>query len=266
MACIKRNETMKTVLGAGIASLALGLAALTTVPAVAADLNYDHKYSLKDTYVPPIASGYCYFKAGLGYSWSEEPTVSWGLTTFANADLGNAWLGQAGLGCSQGDRGWRAELEFAYRGKKKFDAEITTTPNNPPNPGDPAHTSIQSSTLMVNAYYNLGNWHNVVPYVGAGIGFAYNRMSNVYFTNSPFFNEVIGKDTLTLAWALMAGAEVKVSDRWSLDFGYRFIDFGLAESDHGDTGNNWNPRFRLDDLRSHEFLVSARYKFCATCR
>ncbi len=54
--------------------------------------------------------------------------------------------------------------------------------------------------------------------------------------------------------------------RASIDVGYRYIDTGSVHSDHGDTGNFWNPRFKLDDMAAHELMVGVRYKFCGpTC-
>ena len=121
--------------------------------------------------------------------------------------------------------------------------------------------------MMLNAYYDLGNHGGFVPYVGAGVGGSYNKMGNVYFTGpTPFLNEVIGSNQLSLAWSLMAGVEYKFSSRASIDVAYRYIDFGSVYSDHGDSANNWNPRFKLDDLAAHELMVGVRYKFCGpTC-
>ena len=35
---------------------------------------------------------------------------------------------------------------------------------------------------MVNGYVDLGTWSGITPYVGAGVGFAYNKLSG--FTDS----------------------------------------------------------------------------------
>jgi opacity protein-like surface antigen len=258
---------MKRLMKAGLAAAALAAGALTAGSAGAADLGHYRGGSIKDGYqpMPVLSSPTCYFKAMAGYSWSRDPSVRWTGTSFANVSFGDSWLGEAGLGCgSAGDRGLRGELAFGARGEKKFDADIT---NVFIPPGDPAHTSVQSYTMMFNAYYDFGNHGGFVPYVGAGVGFAYNRMSNVYFTGPvAFANQVIGHDVLSAAWAVMTGVEYKVSSRASIDLGYRYIDFGKTYSDHGDSANFWNPRFRLDDLAAHELTLGVRYKFCGpTC-
>lgn len=247
----------------------------TAGSASAADLN-TYGGSLKDGYVPPMmmrqASPPCYFRAGGGYSWGRTPSVEWTGTTFANPDLGNSGVGDFSIGCGSGTgSGFRGEIAYGYRGKKKFYSDITAVPPAVVPalpPGDPAHTTIQTHSLMFNAYYDLGNYRGFVPYVGAGIGFAENKMSKVYFTGpTPFFNKVYGRDELSFAWALMAGVEYQFTDRWSMDVGYRYIDHGKAVSDHGDTAGFFNPHFKIDDLAAHELTVGVRYKFCGIgCR
>jgi opacity protein-like surface antigen len=243
-----------------VSLLTLGAAATAS----AADLN-TYGGSLKDGYVAPMAQSAglpCYLRAGIGYSWGREPSVSWEGTTFANSTMGDSGLGEVSLGCGSAT-GWglRGELQYTYRGKKSFDSDLTSTFIALP-PNDPAHTSVKSHALMLNAYWDLGNHRGFVPYVGAGIGIARNEMSNVYFTNSPFFNEVLGQDKTNFAWSLMAGVEYQFSNRWSMDMGYRYIDLGSAVSDNIDTGGFWNPHFKIDDLAAHEITVGVRYKFC----
>ena len=64
--------------------------------------------------------------------------------------------------------------------------------------GGSLNTSIQTSTIMFNAYYDLGHWGSFVPYVGAGVGVARNEMDSVAFSTSP--NIQAGGDTWALAW------------------------------------------------------------------
>ena len=269
---MKRTDVMNRIFQSGVAAVALVACAAS---AQAADLGG----SMKDGYVAPpvyaaapsVGGSSCYFRSSIGYSWSRDPSVNWTGTTFDSVDMGSSWVGEGAVGCgTAGDRGLRGELAFGVRGNKSFKADIVSVPPSILyQPNDPAHTSVKSYTGMINAYYDLGNHGGFVPYVGAGVGAAYNKMSNVYFTGADgatYFNEVIGANQLSLAWALMAGVEYKFSSRASIDVGYRYIDLGSVHSDHGDSGNNWNPRFKLDDLVAHELMVGVRYKFCGpTC-
>jgi opacity protein-like surface antigen len=73
---------MKLVSLAGVASAALAFAVQAPAPAFAADLG-GYKGSTKDGYAAPMpvihqgSAGPCYFRADVGYSWSNDPTITW---------------------------------------------------------------------------------------------------------------------------------------------------------------------------------------------
>lgn len=258
----------------GLASAALAAAACFSGSASADGLL---RGSVKDAPVMVSSPGHCYFRADIGYSWSRDPDVRWtvtdpnqGPTQFqfvtdrvTDVSIDNTWFGEIGAGCGSGVRGIRGEVMLGYHGERKVDG--TPGPWNPvttpPSP-DPLHTSIRTTTLMFNGYYDLGRWANVVPYVGAGVGFAHNEMGEVSFTGNPaLINRIEGADKWSLAWSLMAGIGWQVTDRAVLDFGYRYIDMGKAESGTIDTAGFTNPKVRVDDLAAHEFKVGLRYYF-----
>jgi opacity protein-like surface antigen len=136
---------------------------------------------------------------------------------------------------------------------------------NVPVVDDPVHSSLKSHTLMFNAYYDLGNWRGIVPYVGAGVGLAYNQLSETYFTQNVFLtNRIEGDSRLALAWSLMAGIGWQISDRAILDLGYRYMDLGKAQSGRLDSAGYANPIVRYDDLTAYEFKVGLRYHFGAS--
>ena len=160
---------------------------------------------------------------------------------------------------------------FGYRGDRKLDGEpefyagtIIGQPDGtvPEVYGDPLHTSIQTYTLMLNAYKDFGNFGGFVPYVGAGIGVAYHDVDEVYFTENPnLTNRIAGNGDLSFAWALMAGVGYQISERAILDLGYRYIDMGSAESGRVDTAGFVNPAVKIDDIDAHEFKIGLRYHF-----
>ena len=115
---------------------------------------------------------------------------------------------------------------------------------------------------MFNGYYDLGRFDRFVPYVGAGVGLAYNKMDEVYFTGNPALtNRIEGDSRWSLAWSLMAGVGVQVTERVTLDFGYRYLDMGKAESGTLDNLGFTNPKVRVDDLAAHEFKIGLRFAF-----
>lgn len=243
---------------------AVAAAATLAMPASAADLGG----SMKDTgYVAPMAhvargpAGPCYMRADVGYSFSGEPDVKWSTPTtddVDNIDFENTWFGEGGFGCGTGSRGFRGELMFGFHGSRKYDGE--PGPWNPPVVDDPLHTDITSYTMMFNGYKDLGNYNGFTPYVGAGVGFAYNVMNEVYFTANPALtNQILGDEDLSFAWSVMAGFGYQISDRAIIDIGYRYIDMGKADSQSVDTALNFNPPVRFDDLDAHEIKIGLRY-------
>ena len=260
-------KTMKI----GFASAALAVVACMSAPATAADLYYGNGNggsvkdggSMKDsgyqTPARPVASGPCYFRADTGYSWSREPHAG-ADADYTNNSLEDSWIGSVGVGCSfsaMPGRGFRADVQFGSEGSRKFEGD--------PTPADPAHTTIKSYTGLVNGYYDIGTFGGVTPYVGAGAGLAYHKMSDVYFTGygAPV-NRIEGKNDLSFAWALMAGASVQLNERFALDMGYRYLNMGSAESGRADNAGFINPALHIDDIAAHEFRVGLRYAFGAS--
>jgi len=217
----------------------------------------------------PAAPG-GHYDPGYGGTSVQERTTFVG-DAVAGEKLENTWVGDIGIGCSSGSRGLRGEVVLGYRGKRKFDGEpnvftvtneYPTVVDHPEDINDPMHTSLSTYTLMLNGYYDVGNFHGFVPYVGAGIGVAYHRMSGVYFTENPFLtNTIEGNNDLSFAWSVMAGVAYQISPRAVIDFGYRYIDMGKATSGRADNAGFVNPRVTIDDIVAHEFKIGLRYHF-----
>ncbi len=257
---------------------AAGLAGtgLVAADAGAADFG-SYRGSIKDEYRPMAAvpaTGNCYVRADVGYSGSADPDVTWPVTDAVTGDFiadhvrninfEDTWFAEGGIGCGTG-HGFRGEIVVGYHGDHKYDGE---PPLWQPVPGpffqDPLHTSITSYTLMLNGYKDLGTYRGFTPYVGAGIGVAYNIVDDVYFTENPALtNQIRGGRDIAFAWSLMAGVGYQLTSRATVDVGYRYIDFGKAASERSDTAFFVNPRVNFDDLAAHEVKVGLRYNFGA---
>jgi opacity protein-like surface antigen len=59
----------------------------------------------------------------------------------------------------------------------------------------------------------------------------------------------------------MAGIGWQVTDRAVLDLGYRYMNYGKANSGVIDSAGFVNPMVRIDDLSAHEVRVGLRYHF-----
>lgn len=256
-------------------SLAGAALALAALPAHAADLG-NYGGSIKDGYAPTAtmaAAGNCYIRGDVGYSFSGDPDVTWPVTDPVSGDfitdkvttlgMENTWLIEGGVGCGSGSRGFRGEIVAGYHGDRKFDGEPGPwNPTGPAPDNDPLHTNVTSYTLMVNGYKDLGNFGGFTPYLGAGVGIAYNIVDDVYFTQNPaLVNRIAGDRDIAFAWSLMAGVGYQLSHNTVLDIGYRYLDMGKATSERTDSAGFINPRVNIDDLDAHEIKVGLRYHF-----
>lgn len=121
-------------------------------------------------------------------------------------------------------------------------------------------------TFLVNAYVDLGTWYGITPFIGAGIGTSRNTISD--FTDiDPYNAGAIGiagsHSEWDFAWALYAGLAYQVTPGFTIEFAYRYISLGDAQS--GDPtlpdGSNPTPNNPLyfNDLTSHDLKVGFRW-------
>lgn len=125
---------------------------------------------------------------------------------------------------------------------------------------------LESTTGLVNAYLDLGNWSGITPYVGAGVGAAMNRLSD-YTVQTTCLSAACGplgsqttvttqeRRTHDLAWAVMGGVAVDVGSGFKVDVGYRYVNLGEARVRL--TGEDASTRAK--DIEAHEVRLGLRY-------
>ena len=236
---------MRHLVSAGIVAAAISLV-IPTAPSHAADL--------MELAPEPVATvpGNCYFRFDAGYSFNNTPEGDFnGPTTGEKID--DSYLLETGIGCGSGHL--RGEILFTYRGER----DITVVP-----PVDDIFTDVRTYSLMVNAFYDFGNYSGFMPYIGAGMGFAYHVLSDLYDDINTLVPQA-GDEDLVFTWSLMAGVGFEVSEGFILDVGYRYIDMGGVSSERADSAYFVNPFLNLDDLTAHEIKAGFRYRFGGCC-
>lgn len=139
-------------------------------------------------------------------------------------------------------------------------------------------TSTRSVFSLVNAYYELGRHMGVQPYVGAGIGIAYNEITRSHSTSEETCDPTTGcttsnlrnaytasgkANTFSLAAALTAGLTYDLSDITSLDFNYRLLYVGgtsvrMAVTDPA-AGLTSQSRVTIGDTLEHQLRAGLRF-------
>jgi opacity protein-like surface antigen len=235
-----------------------------SAPAAAADL-YEPPVVPAPVY-QPVETGGWYIRGDVDYHWSKlrgANYVTYGAPCGAGCTPGNDFdstklKGSWSLGVGVGykiNSYLRTDLTADYWFKSHFTG--TSSSAGPCGGGGPCNSTDKSSMsallLLANAYVDLGTWHGVTPYLGAGIGGAYVKWDD-------FRSTVVqpGASDWRFAYALMAGASYCLTHNLDLDVGYRFTHiqggkmFGYA--------NNVGPAYDKG-MNVHEVRAGLRYNF-----
>ena len=89
---------------------------------------------------------------------------------------------------------------------------------------------------MANAYLDLGTWWCLTPFVGAGVGGAWNSVTTVsdlgiVNTNAPGFGFASADaSNWNLAWSAQAGLAYNVSSNLKLEMAVRYLNLGSVKT------------------------------------
>lgn len=165
---------------------------------------------------------------------------------------------------------FRADLTAEYRGAASFHGLQIYTDEDPEDNGTDEYTAKKSElTFLANAYWDIGTWRGITPFVGAGIGASLNTISGFTDVNTPQNGVAYGATASqwSLAWALYAGLDYQVTDNLVVEAAYRYINLGNAHS--GDlcayddpTCGTFNPE-EFRNITSQDFKVGFRWYFDA---
>ncbi len=263
-------------------SLSVGALLATTiitsgiVPGAASAADLPPVVELPPEVVPQSYGGW-YLRGDIGYAKQSVQGVSYfqGASqtgSFETHDIDSSWMIGGGIGYQIND--WfRVDLTADYYATADFtgsSAQNVTCNNVVPIVGNCSYTdtgSVQVTTLLANAYVDLGTWQGLTPYVGAGIGGALMHWGDLTNTEyeiadpSNSVTDVHGKRSgWRFAYGLHAGASYDISAKWKLDAGYSFthitggemFGFGATSGLTGTQGYN-------DDMKIHAWKLGVRY-------
>jgi opacity protein-like surface antigen len=196
-----------------------------------------------------------------------------GYTTVTSVDKGFDAAPLFGLGIGYTVNNWlRLDVTGEYRGAANFKGLDVGTISPGVFAADRYTASKSEWTFLFNGYVDLGTWYNFTPFVGAGVGFSRNTISNFGdFSTCVDSSGCGGSDafggtasTWNFAWALHAGLAYQLSRNVTLELAYRYIDLGNARS--GDvivftgTNNFFNP-MEFNHLTSNDVKLGLRFNF-----
>ncbi len=139
--------------------------------------------------------------------------------------------------------------------------------NDSGTPGTDEYTGVKSEwTFLANAYWDIGTWHQITPFVGAGIGTSLNTIKGFTDVNTAHGGVAYGADhsQWSLAWQLTAGLSYQVTPNLTVEAAYRYLNLGNAASGdlitYNGTNSVYNP-MEFHNLTSQDFKVGLRYAF-----
>jgi opacity protein-like surface antigen len=204
-----------------------------------------------------------------------SPAPGFDTTTLLNKGFDSSGLFGVGVGY-QFNSWFRADVTGEYRSAANFNAlqnypcTIGTPPACTTGFATDQYQGAKSEWLfLLNAYLDLGTWHSVTPFVGAGIGF--DRMTIGNFTDTNVIIPAIGYSTdnskWNFAWALHAGLAYQVTPNFAVELAYRYVYLGNGSTKdlvgYDGTNATFNPiEFRHVD--SQDIKLGVRWMFADT--
>ncbi|HEV7325642.1 MAG TPA: outer membrane beta-barrel protein [Bosea sp. (in: a-proteobacteria)] len=180
----------------------------------------------------------------------------------------------AGVGVGYRFNNWfRVDGTFEYRGAGQIG--VTDRVTFAANGGiaqlnNTYKGNLSSMVALFNAYVDLGTWNCLTPYIGAGIGYASNRITGL--TDQGILNGALYGPTLGtasngtksgVAWALMAGVGYEVNKNLTLEVGYRYLNLGDAQSgriQNAYLAESYGP-LKAKEIDSHDIKIGMRWNF-----
>ena len=142
---------------------------------------------------------------------------------------------------------FRAKLELGLRGNAEHDWDVSYGGRKGTVEG-----TWNSTTLFANLYYDIHTDSGLTPYIGGGLGMAFN------YAEYKWRNGATGgsaSDTMTnFAWNLGAGVSYSFNENLAVDLAYRFVSLGHNEVSLG------NMTFKNDPY-DNEFMLGLRFGF-----
>jgi opacity protein-like surface antigen len=255
-------RSVKSVLAAGAASLLSSMA-------FAADM----AIMPPPMYAPPPIEefGGWYLRGDIGFSNQRVNHLDTpgyhdpGITVPPTIGMGFDTAGVFGLGAGYRINNWfRVDVTGQYRGNANFHGLDIVSFNGAVIGTDEYRASKSEWLTLVNAYFDLGTWWCMTPFIGAGVGASRNTISNFVDVNTPNGGVAFAPTASKwdLAWALHAGVGYKVTPGLTLELAYHYVNLGDGVTggltDY--TGFTRGRTMQFKDITSHDLTIGMRWE------
>ncbi len=273
----------------GLAAL-LGATCLTAVPALAGGLYGAPVGGMKDSVVvedgmaipapvPMEETATWYVRGDIGFGWhgstsGERETVGYESVTIQNFDIDSQLSLSLGAGYYF-TQNFRGDLTYDYRTTAQTNGyQILGNTDEGPD--------VKSSALLANLYYDFSPSSTISPYLGGGIGMAFNDVEMNNSARSYSYKNNAGEEVLvtqtaresgTTRFSAMATAGVNIALRENLflDIGYRYaylgqgklvydrVELNAAAVNPDDRTKRTTNTLSMEHMDVHELKIGLRY-------
>jgi opacity protein-like surface antigen len=238
-------------------------AALTASPAVrAADMPMPPP-------APEVADSW-YLRGYVGIGMNGTPKLDY-LPAPANVGNGFAFDQHSiadtfftGFGVGYEWNNWlRFDVSGEYRGKTQVNARGVY---NALGQGDAYQGYLKSGVFLANGFVDLGTWNCFTPFLGVGIGGAYNQLADFVDMGIGQTGAGFGRNSAEwhMAYALYAGVGYAVSKNLKVDLSYRYLNYGSITDTIDCIGGCVPDSYKFGNLYSHDFMLGLRWTCCDT--
>jgi len=187
---------------------------------------------------------------GNGFAFDQHSIAD---TTFLGAGVGYEW------------NNWlRFDFTGEYRGKTQVNArgvyDVLT------GAGDAYQGYLKSYVFLANGFVDLGTWNCFTPYVGLGVGGAYNQLADFVDMGIGTTGAGFGRNSAEwhTAYALYAGVGFAVTKDLKIDLSYRYLNYGSITDTVDCIGGCTADSYKFGNLYSHDFMLGLRWTCCDT--
>jgi opacity protein-like surface antigen len=171
-------------------------------------------------------------------------------TTFYDVGIGyelNSWL--------------RFDVTATYRDRTQINMRGVFNPAT--GLGDSYQGYLKSWVFLANAYVDLGTWNCLTPFVGVGVGTAYNQMADLVDMGIGTTGAGFGRNSTNWspAYAFYAGLDYAVTRNFSVELAYRYLNYGSVTDTIDCKGGCSPDSYKFSNLSSNDIMLGMRWKF-----
>jgi opacity protein-like surface antigen len=249
--------------------LAAAIAALVSTAAFAADMPLPQPV-YQPVVAEPCCAGAWYLRGDVGVGIMNRANLVYEQNPLNNSDfsiqhnsIDDTTILGAGIGY-EFNNWFRADFTAEYRTKAAVNAYGLYNFNGVF--GDNYTGSIRSTVLLANGYIDLGTWNCLTPFIGAGVGVAFNTLDDFVDTGLGTSGSGSGQNPTEahLAWALHAGLSYAVTQNFTVQLAYRYLSYGSITDTVNCIGGCHPDSYKFDNLSSNDIMLGFRWRFPIT--